>query len=90
MTLVFDSDLPNTTVEKKGKLALVSAARTPDGQDAGNELVEQLANVATTEEDDGEEHLRWLVTNDIGLRMRVCNVCNAVVDVFAFANFLKN
>jgi hypothetical protein len=90
MTLVFDSDLPNTTVEKKGKFVLVHAARTTDVQDAGNELVEQLTNLATTEEEAGEQHLRWLVTNDIGLRMRVCNVCHAVVDVFTFANFLKN
>ena len=90
MTLVFDSDLPTSAVDNRGNFKLVYAAQRTEGQNADNFLVEELERFATADEENGETHPRWLVTNDMGLRTRVCNLCEAVVDVFAFANFLKN
>ena len=90
MTLVFDSDLPTDTIEQKGNFKVVFAAQKTEGQNADNYLVEQMEALAASDDVNDEAHARWLVTDDFGLRNRVCNTCEAVVDSNAFANFLKN
>ena len=90
VTLVFDSDLPTTTADRKGNLTVVYAAMKTEGQNADNYLVEHLAELAEADEAAMETHTRWLVTNDHELRLRVCNSCQAIVACQCFAIFVKS
>ncbi|MBR6471345.1 MAG: NYN domain-containing protein [Victivallales bacterium] len=90
VTLVFDSDLPTTSIEHQGNLNIIYAAAKTEGQNADNYLVEHLAELADADEAALETHTRWLVTNDHELRLRVCNTCQAIVACQCFAIFMKS
>ncbi|MBQ4479481.1 MAG: NYN domain-containing protein [Victivallales bacterium] len=91
LTLVFDSDLPATTSEGKKNFTVVYVGMKTEGQNADNYLVEKLDELAGAEAEQSDSRIvRWLVTNDHLLRLRVCNNCEAVVACQCFAIFLKS
>ena len=91
LTLVFDSDLPATTSEGKKNFTVVYVGMKTEGQNADNYRVEKLDELAGAEAEQSDSRIvRWLVTNDHLLRLRVCNNCEAVVACQCFAIFLKS
>ncbi|MFA6931606.1 MAG: NYN domain-containing protein, partial [Lentisphaeria bacterium] len=83
--LIFDGVGSQNTSEKiEAGLTLYFAAQLQADQNADNYLVQLLKDTPKAE---GE--LRWVVTDDMGLRYRVETLCEAIVPTSSFAQFLR-
>ena len=88
VVLVFDGNLPTDSVSQPGdNLTVVYAAKKNSDQNAGNWIVQRLAEEEAKDEAQ-EQVMRWIVTNDHGLRARVANLCDGYVDNATLAAFM--
>ncbi len=90
VTLVFDSDLPTDNISRENNFTLVYAARKQVEQNADNWIVERMAELEARAGRENAEapRKRWLVTDDLGLRARVAEICDGSVDNRDFCAFL--
>ena len=88
VVLVFDGGMSMDSVSQPGEnLTVVYAAKKNSEQNADDWIVKHLAEEAQ-QEGSQEAVIRWIVTNDHGLRTRVANLCDGYVDNATFTAFL--
>ncbi|MGN0866217.1 MAG: NYN domain-containing protein, partial [Oligosphaeraceae bacterium] len=88
VTLVFDGDLGTDNIGKEAEnLSVVYAARKRFDQNADNWIVNRMVELEAKDQEAAGEDApapRWLVTNDMGLRSRVAQLCDGYVDNSSF------
>ena len=88
VVLVFDGNLPTDNVSQPGdNLTVVYAAKKNSDQNADNWIVQRLVE-EEAKADAQEQVMRWIVTNDHGLRARVANLCDGYVDNATLTAFM--